>query len=191
MSKPSIGILHYAAPPVVGGVEAVIRAHLRTFLRTGYPVTMLAGRGERHALPHGCGFTLVPQMDTLHPEIARMTGDLNTGTLPEAFSGMVEELVASLAPLVAGFDHLIIHNVMTKHFNLPLTVALVRLIESGAIRHPIAWCHDFSWTSENSRKNVHPGYPWDYLRVALEGVDYVTVSQRRRVGACGSFRLRA
>jgi glycosyltransferase involved in cell wall biosynthesis len=180
MKKPSVAILHYTCAPIVGGVEAVMQAHIRLFLQNDYQVSVLTGRGERDALPHGCGFTLVPQIDTLSPEIARMTAELNTGSIPLNFNRMVETLIASLVPLVAEADHLIIHNIMTKHFNLPLTAALVRLIEAGTIRHPIAWCHDFTWTSENSRMKVHPGFPWDFLRTKLSGVDYVTVSQRRR-----------
>jgi hypothetical protein len=43
--KPPIAILHYSAPPVVGGVEAVIAAHVKTFQEAGYPVTVIAGRG--------------------------------------------------------------------------------------------------------------------------------------------------
>ena len=39
-------ILHYSAPPVVGGVEAVISAHAEVFQRNGYPVTVVAGRGD-------------------------------------------------------------------------------------------------------------------------------------------------
>ena len=72
------------------------------------------------------------------------------------------------------------HNVFTKHFNLALTAALGILMEDGAIRHPIAWCHDFSWTSPSSRTRVHPGYPWDLLRTAHPGITYVTVSARRQ-----------
>jgi glycosyltransferase involved in cell wall biosynthesis len=180
MTRPSIAILHYTTPPVVGGVEAVILAQARAFLQAGYPVTLIAGRGKHTALPRTCNLTLIPELDTRHPEIAQMTATLVGGQIPADFSDMVDRISSSLEPMVTGFEHLIIHNIMTKHFNLPLTAAIARLIETGAIRHTLAWCHDFSWTSAGSRHKVHPGYPWDYLRTALDGVSYVTVSQRRR-----------
>ena len=36
MRRPTVAMLHYAAPPVVGGVEAVILAHAQTFVQAGY-----------------------------------------------------------------------------------------------------------------------------------------------------------
>ena len=56
-----IAILHYSAPPVVGGVEAVIQAHAQTFVQAGYPVTVVAGRGEAAALPEGVDLILRPR----------------------------------------------------------------------------------------------------------------------------------
>jgi mannosylglucosylglycerate synthase len=74
----------------------------------------------------------------------------------------------------------VVHNIFTKHFNLPLTAALFRLLDEGLLRGCIAWCHDFSWTSPTSRQRIHPGYPWDLLRTYREDVTYVTISEERR-----------
>lgn len=180
MKNRSLAILHYTLPPIVGGVEAVILAQARAAARAGYSVTLIAGRGDRSSLPPQCDLTLIPEIDTLHPETAQITAATTEGRVPDEFDSMVDRLISSLKPVAERFEHLVIHNVMTKHFNLPLTVALVRLIEMGAIQHAIAWCHDFSWSSAGSRQKVHPGYPWEYLRTFLDGVAYVTVSQRRR-----------
>jgi glycosyltransferase involved in cell wall biosynthesis len=90
-----------------------------------------------------------------------------------------------LEPLVLKADHLIIHNVLTKHFNLALSVALCRLLEAGSIAHGIAWCHDFTWTSPHSRSKVHPGYPWDVLRTYRDDLTYVTVSKERQRSLAG------
>jgi hypothetical protein len=38
MSTKTVGVLHYSAPPVIGGVEAVLKAHVSEFLRAGYAV---------------------------------------------------------------------------------------------------------------------------------------------------------
>jgi glycosyltransferase involved in cell wall biosynthesis len=84
-------------------------------------------------------------------------------------------------------DVLIVHNVFTKHFNLPLTAALFRLLDQGTIRHCIAWCHDMTWTSPNSRSRVFPGYPWDLLRTRRSDITYVTVSQERQRDLAGLF----
>jgi glycosyltransferase involved in cell wall biosynthesis len=61
-----------------------------------------------------------------------------------------------------------------------LTGALVKLVEEDAVQHPIAWCHDFTWTSPSSSHKVHPGYPWDLLRTRHNNWDYVVVSSERQ-----------
>jgi glycosyltransferase involved in cell wall biosynthesis len=88
---------------------------------------------------------------------------------------------------LSDFDHLIIHNIFTKHFNLPLTGALHRLLDEGLIRSGIAWCHDFTWTSPSSRSKVFPGYPWDLLRTKRSDCVYVAVSKERQQSLAGLF----
>jgi glycosyltransferase involved in cell wall biosynthesis len=66
------------------------------------------------------------------------------------------------------------------HFNLPLTIALLELVDAGVIHRCIAWCHDFAWTNPRLRHKVHPGYPWDVLRTYHEELVYVVVSKQRQ-----------
>jgi glycosyltransferase involved in cell wall biosynthesis len=187
MSKPQTAILHYTAPPVVGGVEAVIQAHSQAFLQAGYPVTVIAGRGEAGVLPQGAGFVHVPQIDSQDAEIARMSAQLERGQVPPGFDVMTDRLARTLAPVLSRIDNIIVHNVFTKHFNLPLTAALDRLLDGDPAPHCIAWCHDFTWTSPSSGSKVHPGYPWDLLRTRRPDVTYVVVSERRQQELAGLF----
>jgi mannosylglucosylglycerate synthase len=101
-------------------------------------------------------------------------------------SGHLED---SLAPILAPFDHVIVHNLFTKHFNLPLTAALLRLLDKRSLFGCIAWCHDFTWTSPHSRSKVRPGYPWDMLRTVHPQVTYVTISHSRKRELAGLFGL--
>jgi glycosyltransferase involved in cell wall biosynthesis len=180
MGRSKTAILHYTAPPIVGGVENVIWAHAQAFIESGYPVTIVAGRGEAASLPSGAGIVLVPEMDSLHPEVARASATLDTGQVPLDFDNLTNHLMETLNPLLGQFDNVIVHNVLTKHFNLPLTAALHHLLDDGAIRHCIAWCHDFTWTSSHSRSKVHPGYPWDLLRTHRPDATYVVNSACRQ-----------
>lgn len=189
MTIGKTAILHYTAPPVVGGVEAVIAAHAGEFIRAGLPVAVIAGRGEAASLPPGVEFIRVPMIDSQHPAILRAAALLNAGELPESFNSLSDQLAGELAPIVARFDTLIVHNVMTKHFNLPLTAALLRLLEAGAARRAVAWCHDLSWTSPGSRGLVHPGFPWELLKTPHPRITYVAISQQRREEICASFGL--
>jgi glycosyltransferase involved in cell wall biosynthesis len=175
-----IAILHYSSPPVIGGVEAVIMAHARLLARAGKDVSVVAGRGERQALPREVEFKLIPEMDSQHPKVLQISLELEQGRVPTAFEELTTRLEESLELALAPFDHIIAHNLFTKHFNLPLTVALCRLLDKGRLRGCIAWCHDFSWTSPHSLPKVHPGYPWEALRTYQADLTYVTVSRSRQ-----------
>jgi glycosyltransferase involved in cell wall biosynthesis len=177
---PSSAILHYSAPPVIGGVEAVMLAHTETFVECGYPVTVIAGRGEAEALPEGVDLILIPELDSQHEQVIEMGRELEQGRVPAEFEQFTDLLVDKLLPVVQRFDNIIVHNVFTKRFNLPLTAALFRLLDANPSRHYIAWCHDFDWTSPRSRSKVHFGYPWDLLRSYREDVTYVVVSKSRQ-----------
>lgn len=185
------GILHYSVPPVIGGVESVIQAHARQFAAHGLPLKVLAGRGDPSALAEGVQGVLIPELDTLHPEICAVSAVLDTGIIPEQFDGLVERIAAALRPHVADLDVLIVHNVLTKHFNLPLTAALFRLMDSGELKHVVAWCHDLTWTSVSSRHKVYERYPWNLLKTPSERVRYVAISLLRQKEVCDSFGLPA
>ena len=180
MTQPRTAILHYTAPPVVGGVEAVMQAHARAFVQNGYPIAILAGRGQADALPEGAELICLPEIDSRHPKVMPLSTQLEQGEVSPRFAEMTGRLVDSLDPVLRDFDHVIVHNVFTKHFNLPLTAALCRLLDQGKLQNCIAWCHDFTWTSPSSRSKVHPGYPWDLLRTRRLDVTYVVVSQQRQ-----------
>ncbi|NIW48372.1 MAG: glycosyltransferase [Gammaproteobacteria bacterium] len=180
MIKAKVAILHYSAPPVIGGVEAVIKAHVDQFVQAGYPCTVIAGRGDGAALPKGSDFIRIPEIDSQHPDVIKINRDLEKGRVPEDYERFESHLAKILEPVAGEFDHLIVHNVFTKHFNLPLTGALYRLLDQGAIRQAISWGHDFTWTSPSSRSKVHPGYPWDMLRTMRDDTTYVVVSKERQ-----------
>jgi glycosyltransferase involved in cell wall biosynthesis len=161
-------------------VEAVILAHARTILQAGYPVTVVAGWGEAEALPSGTGFIRIPEMDSRHAQVTEVSARLEQGEVPAIFDEMVDKLGNVLASTLRRFDNVIVHNIFTKHFNLPLTAALYNLLDADSIPNCIAWCHDFTWTSPSSGHKVHPGYPWDLLRTHRPDVTYVVVSQQRQ-----------
>lgn len=187
MTKANTAILHYSAPPVVGGVEGVMEAHARIFRQMGYPVTMIAGKGTAEALPAGVGLEILPLLDSQHEAILTAGDLLDKGEIPPNFRALKEAIIQELAPVIAQFDNLIVHNVFTKHFNLPLTAALFDLLDQGLIPNCIAWHHDFTWTSPRSRSKVHPGYPWDLLRRFRPDMRHVTISEERQEELAGLY----
>ncbi len=183
MSIPRTAILHYTVPPIIGGVEAVILAHGQAFVEAGYPVTLVAGRGGLEAMPRGVDLILLPLLDSRHEQVLEVQAELEEGRVPDQFADLADQIYRQLVVTLQPYDNVIVHNVFTKRFNLPLTAALFRLLDAASPSgspHYIAWCHDFDWTSPRSRSKVHPGYPWDLLRTYREDVTYAVVSEERQ-----------
>ena len=132
-------------------------------------------------------FYKIDELDSQYPLILEINSYLERGEMPSEFYGAIEGIREKLAPILGGFDRLIVHNIFTKHFNLPLTAALVNLLDGNEVKEVIAWCHDLTWTSPNSRSKVHPGYPWDLLRTYHSSIKYVAVSKRRQLDLAGLF----
>ena len=188
VSNPHVAFLHYSAPPVVGGVESVIHAHAHLLIRYGYTVSVIAGRGEPKALPEGTELISIPLLDSQNEAILTASEQLEQGIVPDDFERLVTEIKSALIPVLLEVDTLIVHNVFTKHFNIPLTAALFRLLDDGVVQHCVAWSHDFTWTSPNSRSKVFAGYPWDLLRTFREDVIHVVVSEERQRQLAGLYQ---
>ncbi len=187
MGKPRIALLHYSAPPVVGGVEIVLKEQARLFSQAGYPVAIIAGRGSREAVPGAVDYIEIPEMDTQNPEVLRISADLGEGTIPSTFQPFTRSLQKKIEPILAGFDRIIVHNVFSKHFNIPLTAALFKIAGQDKTGRWYSWCHDLSWTSPHSQSQVHPGYPWDLLRTYFPEIVFVAISLERQKEMAGLY----
>ena len=173
-----IALLHYAAPPVVGGVESVIGRHARLMTDAGHEVRILAARGEQ--TDERIQFVPMPLAGSLHPEVLAVKKELDQGNIPAAFEPLVERLAADLQLCLQGTDWLIAHNVGSLNKNLPLTAAVHRLSTRQARPKIALWHHDLAWTTPRYAGELHEGYPWDLLKTAWPGVEQVTISQFRR-----------
>src|SRR5829696_975517 len=142
-SPRPVALLHYASAPVVGGVEGIMAAHARLLTAHGVPVLTFAGRGGA-GTPQQPG-RIVPELDSVHPEILAVQALMATGEVPLAFLEWRDRLEAILAELLAGVGVCFVHNVFTMTKNLPLTAALCALAErgSGPARF-VAWTHDLA-----------------------------------------------
>jgi len=157
-----------------------MQAHVRVLSRAGYQVTVVSGEGNSDAFPKNVELVIIPELSTRHPEIEEAARELDQGKMPKQFDELTTRIESKLEPVAQSLDQVIVHNVFTKHFNLPLTAALCNLLDQGKIHGCIAWCHDFTWTSSNSRSKVFPGHPWDLLRTPRADIRYVTISMFRQ-----------
>ncbi len=172
-----LALLHYAAPPTIGGVESTMATHARLMADRGYAVKVIAGRGE--TFDARIPVFVLPLADSRHPEVTSVQSELGRGVVSEHFHTLVAKIRDALANTLAGSELCIAHNVVSLHKNLALTAALKELVEAGQIRL-IAWCHDLAWTDPFYRPELHAGWPWELLQIAWPNTRYVVVSQARR-----------
>lgn len=173
-----VAIMHYAALPVVGGVESVIASHADCISRGGHSVRILAGRGE--TINARCPVELIPLIDSRHPRVLNVKAALDSGTVPDDFQSLVEQIQHDLERALKGVDILIAHNVASLNKNLALTAALFNLSQKSDTPRVILWHHDLAWTTPRYQPELYEGYPWDLLRTAWQGVTQVVVSEERR-----------
>ncbi len=175
--RPRVALLHYAAPPTIGGVEATLAAHARLFAAHQYAVKIIAGRGK--SFDPRIPVEIIRDVDSQSPRVLEVNAELARGVVSEKFHAVVDGLTRRLTRSLAGCDVLIAHNALSLHKNLALTTALKNLDAPRRIKL-IAWCHDFAWSDPQYAGAIHPGMPWDLLKRAWQGVTYVVVSEARR-----------
>lgn len=186
--KPSIAILHYSAPPVIGGVEKVIADHTRWMLKAGYPVTILTGRGGDSKVLTGAKVVVIPEIDTEFPLNVEIARGLDRGRLPAEFEELQRKIERLLKLHLVDQDVLLVHNILTVHYNMPLTSALNELLHRQLLPPTVAWVHDISrHVNPKSTFSQRNGFPWDLLRTYRPDLHYVTVSSRRRQALADTF----
>jgi glycosyltransferase involved in cell wall biosynthesis len=172
-----ITILHFTAPPIVGGVEITIFNHASLLSHMGYSVEVIAGRGEPF-LPKVV-FHKIQEIDSRYKPVVQLGKILAKGEVPDEFFDLRNKIAARLRPILAQAQTCIVHNAMTLHKNLALTAAL-HMLAGEKVTRMIAWCHDFAWQDNLYSSDLHNGYPWNLLRTPWAGVQYIVVSEHRR-----------
>jgi len=173
-----VALLHYSAPPIVGGVESVLAHHARLLTESGHAVTIFAGRGETFdpAIP----VRVLPLLDSRHAEVLAVKAELDQGHCTMSFMGLRDRIHDELCSQLQGFDVVIAHNVASLNKNLALTAALYDCSQQPGFPRLILWHHDLAWTTPRYRSEMHDGYPWHLLRQPWPGATQVVISQERR-----------
>jgi mannosylglucosylglycerate synthase len=198
-----IALIHYSAPPIVGGVESVLAQHGRLMTQAGHTVRILAARGE--SFSDRIPVIPLPLIDSRHARVLAAKAQLDGGVMPDDFAPLTSEITRDLQAALVDVDVLIAHNVCSLNKNLMLTAAIQRLtsprvIPSRAAARNLAWPeetprvargdtlgklrvilwhHDLAWTTPRYQAELHDGYPWDLLRTDW-GARHVVVSDLRQ-----------
>jgi hypothetical protein len=122
MLKPRIAVMHYSAPPVIGGVEYTLAAHARLLADHGYEVKIIAGRGEQ--FDPRVPVQIIPTLDSKHHLALAVNQNLASGIVTDEFYSLAASITHSLEDALGDIDTCIAHNVLSLHKNLALTSAL-------------------------------------------------------------------
>jgi mannosylglucosylglycerate synthase len=174
----NVALIHYAVPPVVGGVESVVAHQARLLSSAGHSVRLLAGRGET-MLAHIPVYQL-PLADSQHPRVLAVKLELDDGRIPPDFEALKNDIANELRAALQGVDVLLAHNVASLAKNLALTAALHDLNGQPDFPRTVLWHHDLAWTTPRYAAELHAGYPWDLLRNDWPNVTHVVVSRSRQ-----------
>lgn len=172
--QSSVLLLHYSCPPVVGGVEEIVRQHAILLDRHGHSVKVAAGSGS--SFHDKIPVIIHPLLGSREPAIEAIGKDPASSTTPlEEYTGEIEKI---LSDLVADTDIVLAHNVLTMPYNLPLMHALHRMADKGP-HTTVCWAHDSPYFYENHDEEYHTD-PWEILRTFNPSIEYVTISHSRR-----------
>ncbi len=174
MKPIRIALLHYTCPPIIGGVEEILHEQALLFQRYYHPVKVFAGKGGRFIGTHAVEIN--PLLGSRHPRVLKVQENLSK--CQREFKALVDTLFNYLDETLREFDILIAHNVLTMHYNLPLTYALHRLAETKKIK-VVSWNHDSPFFYEK-----HPAYldeaPWKVLHKYNPQIHYIAISESRK-----------
>ena len=171
--RNNIALLHYSCPPVVGGVEEIVRQQASLFFRNHHHVKVLAGNGG--PFTNEFDIEIQPLLSSRHSDILRI--QKNPEQHKAALNGYSDRIYEYLSDSLKHYDTLIAHNVLSMHYNLPLTRALHKLADNRII-NLVSWNHDSPFFYK-----IYPDYlnnsSWEIIRRYNKNIHYVTISESR------------
>ncbi|KAA0257324.1 glycosyltransferase [Deferribacter autotrophicus] len=173
--KYNVAILHYSAPPVIGGVEEVIKQQAFLFRRNLISVKIVAGKGEQFdkLIPVETN----PLLASDSEEIAKSVESALKGNMEYLFK-LKENIKNYLINSVKDFDFLVVHNILNMKYNLPAAMA-IHEIANEKITKVISWCHDSLYFYDNYNP-IFDKEPFNILKKYNENITYVAISKSRQ-----------
>lgn len=147
-----IAIVHYSAPPVIGGVERIIAEQARALTARGHEVMIVCGNAD--AQVSGVKIAIAAELS--------------------------QQPCAPLSTVLSGHDTIIVHNLFTMPFNLSATRQLRQLAVEWNKVHWINWVHDIA--AINPAYAHLPWDDGDHtmLRQPAPNCTHIAVSELRR-----------
>jgi glycosyltransferase involved in cell wall biosynthesis len=188
-TKPTVAILHYSCPPIIGGVEFIMQAHAREFVEAGFKVKLIVGKGG--VVDPGATTEVIPELRSGGGPLNSILKTLDRGEVPNSFDAAVKRVEKKLTAALRGVQVCMMHNVMTMHFNMVLTAALANVMRRSRSTRFIAWTHDLTFVDPLYEPHQHRRYPWSLLLQPQPGCDYCVISGQRQSEMRSLFRIPA
>lgn len=170
-----IAIVHFSVPPVIGGVETIIEAHTRCFLNNGFDVKIIAGNkgkiGDAQSIE-------IKELSCLGEKAEKIRDEIDRGLISDSFYTLKDKIKTELLDAIFDRDTIIIHNILSVHFNFPAVFAIHEIIKSFPKKF-IFWCHDITLNDPNYETGNPKEFPWSLLITPLN-IKYVTISRLRQ-----------
>ena len=186
-TKPTVAILHYSCPPIIGGVEFIMEAHAREFVEAGFKVKLIVGKGG--SVDPDATTVVIPEIVSGGGPLSKVLLALDRGEVPNSFEAAVKRTEKKLVAALRGVDICMMHNVMTMHFNMVLTAALTNIMKRSRSTRFIAWTHDLTFVDPVYEPHQHRRYPWSLLLQPQPGCDYCAISGQRQSEMHRLFRI--
>ena len=143
-----IALVHYAYPPVIGGVEFVMEQQAALFVRRGHSVRIVAGRAGDTV--DGVSVDEISELLPAHPRNAQSQAEITAAGPAPAYEQLKADLKVRLGEVLADCQLVIVHNMMSMHFNLAASAALAELAQEGmGSARFVNWVHDIAASDEN------------------------------------------
>ncbi len=189
-NKCRIALLHYTAPPVIGGVERVLAAQARLFADHGYKVQVLVGRGRQ--FDRRVRLVRLPGLDSTYRENLKLNPLVKQGAVPVGYEDYRNRVARALRKVLSRADVVIIHNMLVKALNFACTQALWETISADRKgRRFINWAHDLDACAEDAPRIMRTSrdFPWYLINTPPPNVLNVAVSRARQKQLAGLYRL--
>ena len=189
-AKPSVALLHFSAPPVVGGVEKVLDAQTRLFADHGYPCELVVARGE--PADDRVELCRLERIDSRFPLNQQLQPAVCQGHRPPEFDGYRDAILDDLRSALEPVDVVLVHNALVKDLNFALVEALRLLVEeTRGHKVFVNWCHDPTCSAYDAQSAVvtRHAFPWQLINEPIPGVINVTLSETRRQQLAAVYRV--
>lgn len=182
--KYHIGMVHFTLPPAISGVEMIVRDHARLLDDRGFKIHLLGSRGS--SFRKSIELEIARSFDPKSNRVTQIQTQLAKKTIPPDFEKLKTHYVDIITKWLRtnGIQTVIVHNVLSRHYNLALTAALVEVARDTQKDIVwIAWIHDASFI-DTKYTNLSPSlthqYPWNLISSPQKPFQYVTVSNTRK-----------